>query len=503
MAAAVEGTPRRVRALLSSFLHSSENEEEKRSLEQEESDLESFCRSQPRNKEAFWSRVETFTPFTWFAKPLALSPLFCAQYGWENSEVDILQCVRCKATLDATISTTWDPDMYSKTCEQLKEALVTGHSKLCPWPDNPSPESFLKLPMYSYSQWLEDYRARWRSIVTLVDEIPLIDEQAMEDMDCLSPGHIEGLQNLVDPGSICWTRNELDLEQASKASCVIALCGWQGSAASDSEVNTISCSLCRRELGLWNFFPLTHVPSEQEEAVDKESPSYLDTGQIYDEERSRQRKADQETSFCSGSNVEENTTEYSGNGDQSEPMEESESSDKSEKTSTGDTLTEKEYINQLTDKPLEPFGLKSPLHRSLSNLPGEEATESLCVEVENESLSERLQDLDSELEFMGCAREGNLEREDLGPRAKRRRLQEVEKSTFHVLSEHRTWCPWIVSMTSNDGTTSPAGWRLLLGTLLPSMSPTSTQLIHETPPQDAWKTVRKLLGDCYSPAKQV
>ena len=36
--------------------------------------------------------------------------------------------------------------------------------------------------MYSYSQWLEDYRARWRSIVTLVDEIPLIDEQAIEDM---------------------------------------------------------------------------------------------------------------------------------------------------------------------------------------------------------------------------------------------------------------------------------------------------------------------------------
>ena len=69
--------------------------------------------------------------------------------------------------------------------------------------------------------------------------------------------------------------------------------------------------MCRRELGVWNFFPLTHVPSEQEEAVDKESPSYLDTGQIYGEERSRQRKADQEKSFRSGSNVEENTTEYS------------------------------------------------------------------------------------------------------------------------------------------------------------------------------------------------
>lgn len=36
--------------------------------------------------------------------------------------------------------------------------------------------------MYSYAQWLEDYRERWRSIITLVDEIPCVDEQAIEDM---------------------------------------------------------------------------------------------------------------------------------------------------------------------------------------------------------------------------------------------------------------------------------------------------------------------------------
>ena len=57
--------------------------------------------------------LNLFHPFTWFAKPLGLSPLYCAQYGWENSEVDILQCVSCKACLDATISTTWD----SEICE--------------------------------------------------------------------------------------------------------------------------------------------------------------------------------------------------------------------------------------------------------------------------------------------------------------------------------------------------------------------------------------------------
>ena len=43
-------------------------------------------------------------------------------------------------------------------------------------------ESFVKLPLYSYSQWLEDYRERWRSIIMLVDEIPFVDEQAVKDM---------------------------------------------------------------------------------------------------------------------------------------------------------------------------------------------------------------------------------------------------------------------------------------------------------------------------------
>ena len=58
-------------------------------------------------------------------------------------------------------------------------------------------------------------------------------------------------------------------------------------------------------------------------------------------------------------------------------------------------------------------------------------------------------------------------------------LQEIEKNTFHTLSEHRTWCPWIVNMRDSDGNTTPAGWRLLLGTLLPSLSSTATHLIHE------------------------
>ena len=38
-------------------------------------------------------------PLTWFAKPLDLSPLMCARYGWENIDTDMLRCVSCRACL--------------------------------------------------------------------------------------------------------------------------------------------------------------------------------------------------------------------------------------------------------------------------------------------------------------------------------------------------------------------------------------------------------------------
>ena len=197
------------------------------------------------------------------------------------------------------------------------------------------------------------------------------------------------------------------------------------STSSDPEVSTISCSLCRRELGVWNFFPLTHIPGEHDDIPGQEAPSYLDTGQMYGEECSPRQTTDQEESCnIDGEGEQGNTTEAEKD-DQAEPMEQS--SDQADKTSTQDTAMDCYKLmgtsNTLNVKPHEPMGLKSPLHRSLTNLPGEETTESLCVEVENESLSERLHDVESELEFMGCNREGNAEGEDDGPRPKRRRLQ--------------------------------------------------------------------------------
>lgn len=210
--------------------------------------------------------------------------------------------------------------------------------------------------------------------------------------------------------------------------------------ASEPELNTLCCSMCRRELGVWNFFPLTHDPTEQDDRQGQDAPPYLDTGQMFDRERRSVQIPDPEGS-CSGGSSEDDNQEVArddgGNtgpkAEKSEPMEEGGGCDRADKSSTEDSAMEKEYQESETSitlnvKSFEPMGLKSPLHRSLSNLPGEETTESLCVEVENESLSERLQDVESELEFMGCGREGMLERGDGGPRAKKRRLQVQPRS---------------------------------------------------------------------------
>ena len=50
---------------------------------------------------------------TWYAKPSWLSPVHCARYGWQNIDADLLQCVCCKALLNAKLPSPDQP----KVCE--------------------------------------------------------------------------------------------------------------------------------------------------------------------------------------------------------------------------------------------------------------------------------------------------------------------------------------------------------------------------------------------------
>ena len=190
---------------------------------------------------------------------------------------------------------------------------------------------------------------------------------------------------------------------------------------------------------MWNFFSLMHAAADEQ--TDRDAPPYLDTGQMWEESKiSEQDSMKDQTSEVEELPSEQqqmlsttDSSEPSGKcgwwndgADQTEPMEESK----------GDIMGEEDSHQKESDKirtvysgsggteALRLTGLKSPLHRSLIDIPGDETTESLCVEVEDESLSERLQAVESELELLGCCKESTMlrEPEDAGPRTKRRRL---------------------------------------------------------------------------------
>lgn len=110
-----EGTPQKVRQLIDEGIAPEEGGAEAKdtsatfqsvngSPQAEQPPLEST------SKEAFFSRVETFSSLKWAGKPAELSPLVCAKYGWVTVECDMLKCSSCQAFLCASLQPAFDFD---------------------------------------------------------------------------------------------------------------------------------------------------------------------------------------------------------------------------------------------------------------------------------------------------------------------------------------------------------------------------------------------------------
>jgi hypothetical protein len=50
------------------------------------------ARCRPWSEADFFGRLRSFTPQTWFGKPLAAAPPRCAAHGWVNEGTDVLRC---------------------------------------------------------------------------------------------------------------------------------------------------------------------------------------------------------------------------------------------------------------------------------------------------------------------------------------------------------------------------------------------------------------------------
>ncbi|XP_074880637.1 zinc finger C3HC-type protein 1 isoform X2 [Buteo buteo] len=228
------------------------------------------------SKEAYFSRVETFTPLKWAGKPRELSPLVCAKYGWTNVECDMLKCSSCQAFLCVSLQLAFDFNKYKERCIELKKALCTAHEKFCFWPDSPCPDRFAMLLVDEPRALLQDFLDRFQSLCQLELQLPSLRQEDMKNMS-LTEEKISLLLQLIGEELEHKTEGEkpplkfaTEILQVHVPACILALCGWTCSAASGSvHLSVITCSRCMRKVGLWGFHQLESAGPE----LDSCSPS--------------------------------------------------------------------------------------------------------------------------------------------------------------------------------------------------------------------------------------
>ncbi|XP_043355378.1 nuclear-interacting partner of ALK isoform X2 [Dermochelys coriacea] len=212
------------------------------------------------SKEAFFSRVETFTSLKWAGKPHDLSPLICAKYGWTNIESDMLKCSSCQAFLCASLQLAFDFNKYKERCAELKKALCTAHEKFCFWPDSPCPDRFAILLVGEPIALVSDFLDRFQSLCQLELQLPSLKPEDLKNMS-LTEDKISLLLHLIEEELECKTEGEKtpmklgsDIFQVHVPACILALCGWAYSPTSGSmHLPVITCSRCMRKVGLWGF----------------------------------------------------------------------------------------------------------------------------------------------------------------------------------------------------------------------------------------------------------
>ncbi|KAM6202896.1 zinc finger C3HC-type protein 1 isoform 2-T2 [Rhynchocyon petersi] len=235
-----EGTPQKVRQLIDEGIAPEEGSADAKdtsatvqsvngSPEAEQPPLEST------SKEAFFSRVETFSisfsSLKWAGKPLELSPLVCAKYGWVTVECDMLKCSSCQAFLCASLQLVCDFDRYKERCAELRKALCTAHEKFCFWPDSPSPDRFGMLPLDEPTVLLNDVLDRFQSLCHLDLQLPSLRPEDLKAM-CLTEDKISLLLHLLEEELEHRTSERKSTTklgsdiQVHITACILSVCGW-------------------------------------------------------------------------------------------------------------------------------------------------------------------------------------------------------------------------------------------------------------------------------------
>ncbi|XP_038054316.1 nuclear-interacting partner of ALK-like, partial [Patiria miniata] len=256
----------------------------------------------PLNTQDFFARVETFTAFGWFAKPSDLSPLHCARYGWENIDTDCLKCVSCREIVCGGLPVRWETESYSQAYNKLKDSLKSAHSKICPWPDSPSPESFLHIPLGDVKSAIESYYSRVDTLHSLGVNLPSIDCSPVKQEEQFVISDVEAalLKSISERGDSAVIVSEEE-RPVWLAGCLLAVFGWQKSHSEQTNCPVLVCQYCRRHAGLWNFVSLKEAetrPAVVGEASGAETDEEPSAKRIKDIEKSAFNPATEHRAWC-------------------------------------------------------------------------------------------------------------------------------------------------------------------------------------------------------------
>ncbi|NXF13080.1 NIPA protein, partial [Smithornis capensis] len=236
------------------------------------------------SKEAYFSRVETFTisfhPLKWAGKPHSLSPLVCAKYGWINVECDVLRCSSCRACLCVSLQLALDLRSYQERCEELRNSLCSAHEKFCFWPDSPCPDRFALLLVEEPRVLLQEFRERFQRLCQLELQLPSLRPEDLKNMS-LTEERISLLLQLLEDelehksleGHKAPGKFSTESLQVHVPACILALCGWNCSAGGSLDLPVITCSRCMRKVGLWGFHQLESAPPEPDSSGSAPAPS--------------------------------------------------------------------------------------------------------------------------------------------------------------------------------------------------------------------------------------
>jgi len=85
------------------------------------------------NRQEYEKRLLTFNASTFYAKPPCLSPLFCARFGWQNADKDMLVCSSCSSALAITLNSKLSANTFDKLCQAYRNKIVSCHETSCPF----------------------------------------------------------------------------------------------------------------------------------------------------------------------------------------------------------------------------------------------------------------------------------------------------------------------------------------------------------------------------------